>query len=59
MYVSRQKTRLEAAKVLPRPRLSLNIMASVSSQFKALEPLSYVTISLFITFINSFLYVCV
>jgi len=51
---------LEVAKVLPRPRLDvlmtrlgLDDMASVSSLLDAMEPLGYVTISLFITFTHS------
>jgi len=56
MHFSRQKPRLEAAKVMPRPRLDVFMphlgLVSVSI-------LSYVTISLFITFIHSsFVYMC-
>jgi len=74
MYVSRQKSCLKAAKVLPQPRLEvlmpclaswsllrphLSLVSSASSRLKASEPLSYITILLFITFIHSsFLYMC-
>jgi len=53
MYVSRQKLRLEAAKVLSRPRLDVLMPRLGVASVSVLWPLSYDTISLFITFIHS------
>jgi len=50
---------LEAATVLPWPRLDVLMPRHGLASVSMLWPLSYVTLSLFITFIHSsFVYVC-